>query len=52
LIPTKIYLKNGRVKCELALAQGKKHHDKRDVERKKAQEAEARAGLLRNLRKG
>jgi SsrA-binding protein len=52
LIPTKIYLKNGRVKCELALAQGKKHHDKRDVERKRAQEAEARAGLLRNLRKG
>ncbi len=51
VIPTKLYLKGGRVKCELALAQGKKHHDKRDVERKKTQEAEAKAGLLRNLRK-
>src|SRR5262249_47574101 len=29
LIPTKIYLKNGRIKCELALAKGKKQYDKR-----------------------
>ena len=31
LIPTKIYLKDGLVKCEVALARGKKVHDKRDT---------------------
>jgi SsrA-binding protein len=50
LIATKLYLKDGRVKCEIALAEGKKHHDKRDAERKRTQEAEAKAGLLRNQR--
>ncbi len=50
LIATKLYLKNGRVKCELALAVGKKMHDKRDADRKRTQEAEAKAGLMRNRR--
>ena len=50
LIATKLYLKDGWVKCELALAEGKKLHDKRDADRKKTQEAEAKAGLLRNQR--
>jgi SsrA-binding protein len=30
LIPTKTYLKNGLVKVEVALAKGKKLHDKRE----------------------
>ena len=47
LIPTKIYLKNGRIKCELALAKGKKFHDKRETERVKEQNAEARAAMNR-----
>ena len=42
LIPTKIYLKKGRVKCEIALAKGKKLHDKRETARKREAEAEAR----------
>jgi SsrA-binding protein len=42
LIPTRLYLKNGRVKCELALAKGKKFHDKREAERARTDEAEAR----------
>lgn len=42
LIPTKMYLKNGLVKCELALAKGKKLHDKRDAEREREQKDEAR----------
>src|SRR3984893_5845838 len=42
LIPTKIYLKGGRVKIELALAKGKKLHDKRETERARTAEAEAR----------
>jgi len=47
LIPTKMYLKNGRIKCELALAKGKKLHDKRETERKKEMESEARAAMAR-----
>jgi SsrA-binding protein len=47
LIPTKIYLKQGRIKCELALAKGKKLHDKRETERKRAAEDEARAEIRR-----
>lgn len=47
LIPTKIYLKNGRIKCEIAVAKGKKLHDKREAERSRTAEAEARAELRR-----
>jgi len=47
LIPTKVYLKHGRIKCELALGRGKKLHDKREAERTRTQEAEARAALRR-----
>jgi len=51
LIPTKIYLKDGIIKCELALARGKKMHDKRDADRERTMEAEARAarGTRRSL---
>jgi SsrA-binding protein len=42
LIPIRMYLKNGRIKCEIALAKGKKFHDKREAERAKGDEAEAR----------
>jgi SsrA-binding protein len=47
LIPTKIYLKHGRIKCELAVAKGKKLHDKRETERARTAEAEARAEMRR-----
>jgi SsrA-binding protein len=47
LIATKMYLKNGRIKCELALARGKQLHDKRETERKRTQEAEAREAVRR-----
>jgi SsrA-binding protein len=45
LIPTKIYLKQGRIKCEIAVARGKKLHDKREAERARSAEAEARAAI-------
>ena len=45
LIPTKVYLKGGRIKCEIALAKGKKFHDKREAERAKSAEAEARDAI-------
>jgi SsrA-binding protein len=47
LIPTRMYLKNGRIKCEVAVAKGKKLHDKREAERARTAEAEARAEMRR-----
>jgi SsrA-binding protein len=47
LIPTKVYLKGGRIKCELAVARGKKLHDKREADRARTAEAEARAEMRR-----
>ncbi|MBI3680230.1 MAG: SsrA-binding protein SmpB [Acidobacteria bacterium] len=51
LIPTKIYLKSGLVKCEIALAHGKKQHDKRAAEHKREQEAEAREAMVRRQKR-
>ena len=45
LVPTKVYLKGGKIKCELALARGKKLHDKREAERAKTAESEARDAI-------
>jgi SsrA-binding protein len=45
LVPTRLYLKNGRIKCEIAIAKGKKFHDKRETERAKTDVAEARAAV-------
>lgn len=42
LIPTVIYLKDGKIKIELALATGKRHYDKRESERAKTAAAEIR----------
>jgi SsrA-binding protein len=47
LIPTKMYLKNGRIKCEIAIAKGKKLHDKREADRARTAEDEARAEMRR-----
>ncbi len=47
LIPTKFYLKGGRIKVELAVGRGKKLHDKREAERAREMEAEARAAVGR-----
>src|SRR5438270_2212008 len=50
LIPTRLYFKNGRVKCELALAKGKQLWDKRETERRKTADREARAAISRSRR--
>jgi SsrA-binding protein len=47
LIPTKIYLKGGRIKVEIAVAKGKKLHDKREADRARTAEDEARAEMRR-----
>ena len=40
LVPLKIYFKNGRAKVELALARGKRQHDKREVLKARAAKRE------------
>ena len=48
LVPTKAYLKNGRIKIEIAVGRGKKVHDKRDAKRKQESDREiARESSLR-----
>src|SRR4029079_19276625 len=47
LIPLRVYLKNGRIKCEIAMAKGKKLHDKRAAERDRTAADEARAEMRR-----
>lgn len=48
LIPTRLYFRNGRVKCELAVAKGKQDWDKRETERKREADREARAAIARH----
>lgn len=48
LIPLKLYIKNGRIKCELAVAKGKKMHDKREAERAREAQEEARQAVRRS----
>ena len=48
LIPTRLYFKNGRVKCELAVAKGKQDWDKRDTERRREADREARSAINAN----
>ena len=42
LVPTRLYFKDGRVKVEVGVARGKKHHDKREDLKRKAVEREMR----------
>lgn len=45
LVPLRVYLKRGRVKVELGVARGKKLIDKRDTERRKEADREAKAAM-------
>lgn len=51
LIPTRLYFKHGRVKCELALAKGKQDWDKRETERRREADKEAKAAIVRSQRR-
>jgi SsrA-binding protein len=51
LIPTRLYFRNGRVKCELALAKGKQDWDKRETERRREADKEAKAAVARSQRR-
>src|ERR1700728_5403536 len=51
LIPVRLYFRNGRVKCELALAKGKQDWDKRATERAREGDKEAKAAVAHSQRR-
>ena len=50
LVPTKLYFKGNLIKCELAVARGKKLYDKREAEARKTQEREARMAIKNRMK--
>jgi SsrA-binding protein len=48
LIPTRMYFKGGKVKVELAIARGKQQWDKRETERRRTADKEAREAIARS----
>jgi len=48
LVPTRMYFKAGRVKVEIAVAKGKQNWDKRETERRKTADREAKEAIARN----
>ncbi len=47
VVPIKVYLKNGRAKLEIAVAKGKKLHDKREAIAKRDEEREMQREVLK-----
>jgi SsrA-binding protein len=50
IVPTKLYLKAGKIKIEIAVGKGKKFHDKREASRAKEMKDEAKAAIARQSR--
>jgi SsrA-binding protein len=48
LVPTRMYFKNGKIKCEIALAKGKQTWDKRETERRRTADKETRQAIARS----
>jgi len=51
LVPLSIYFREGRAKVELALARGRRRHDKRDAIREREQEREVRRAVRARSRR-
>ena len=47
IVPARLYLKNGKVKVELALARGKKIYDQRETLKRNAEDRDAQRELAR-----
>ena len=45
LVPTRMYLKEGRIKVAIGLAKGKKEHDKRETIKRREADRETRAAV-------
>jgi len=52
LIPTRLYLKKNLIKCEIALAKGKKVYDRRETERRRTIDREAKQAIEEHRRRG
>ncbi len=52
IIPLSLYFKKGRVKVEIALAKGKKQHDKREAIKKRIHDRESSAAVKRFKQRG
>lgn len=50
LVPTRLYLKGGRIKVEIAVGKGRKFHDKREAVKAREMQAEAKAAMARSRR--
>jgi len=50
LVPINLHWKNGRVKCEIALARGKAEHDKRDTIKEREGKREVERAMKNRLR--
>ncbi len=50
IVPTKLYLKAGKIKVEIAVGKGKKFHDKREATKAREMQAEAKAAMARRAR--
>jgi len=48
LVPLRMYFRNGKAKVELALAKGKQTWDKRETERRRTADKEARDAVNRS----
>jgi SsrA-binding protein len=48
LVPTRLYFRNGKLKVEMAVAKGKQNWDKRETERRKTADKEAREAVARS----
>jgi SsrA-binding protein len=51
LIPTRLYLKKNLIKCEIALAKGKKVYDRRETERRRTIDRETEQAIREHRRK-
>src|ERR1700728_3820762 len=48
LIPTRLYFRKGKVKCEIAVAKGKQDWDKRETEKRREADRESSAAIKAN----
>ncbi len=51
LIPTRLYLKKNLIKCEIALAKGKKVYDRRETERRRTIDRETEQAIREHRRR-
>jgi SsrA-binding protein len=51
IVPLKLYFRDGIAKCELAIARGRKFHDRREGERRREAKREADEAIYRSRRR-